>query len=126
MVRVISKATGIPITAMLKSERQKLLELESHLRQHVVGQEEAISAVSEAVRMGRAGFHDPKRPIASFMFLGPTGKQAERLVESRLIPEKAWERQNCARHSQSSCLILSSPLCASTCPNTWKSILSAG
>ncbi|RKP19252.1 hypothetical protein ROZALSC1DRAFT_29127 [Rozella allomycis CSF55] len=70
---VISKATGIPIASMMKGEREKLLELEKRLETRVVGQDEAIKAVADAVRLGRTGFHNPKRPIASFLFLGPTG-----------------------------------------------------
>ncbi len=70
---VISKATGIPVTSMIKGERERLLHLEEELGRAVVGQEEAITAVSNAVRLGRAGLHNPKRPIASFLFLGPTG-----------------------------------------------------
>lgn len=70
---VISKSTGIPISAMLQGDRERLLHLEDELRKRVVGQEEAITAVSNAVRLGRAGFNNPTRPIASFLFLGPTG-----------------------------------------------------
>lgn len=70
---VISKATGIPVTAMIKGERERLLHLEEELCRSVVGQNEAITAVSNAVRLGRAGLQNPKRPIASFLFLGPTG-----------------------------------------------------
>lgn len=70
---VISKATGIPLTSMLRGDRDRLLHLEDELKSQVVGQDEAVSAVANAVRLGRAGFNDPKRPIASFLFLGPTG-----------------------------------------------------
>lgn len=70
---VISKATGIPISSMVKGERERLLRLEEELSKTVIGQDEAISAVANAVRLGRAGLHNPKRPIASFLFLGPTG-----------------------------------------------------
>lgn len=69
----ISKATGIPVTRMIQSEREKLLHLEEHLHQRVVGQEEAITAVADAVRRSRAGLHDPRKPIGSFIFLGTTG-----------------------------------------------------
>ncbi|MFN5762547.1 MAG: ATP-dependent Clp protease ATP-binding subunit, partial [Sphingobacteriales bacterium] len=69
----ISKATGIPVTRMIQSEREKLLHLEAHLHQRVVGQEEAITAVADAVRRSRAGLHDPRKPIGSFIFLGTTG-----------------------------------------------------
>ena len=73
IAEVVSRWTGIPVTRMLESERQKLLRLESELHKRVVGQEEAIKAVSDAVRRSRAGLQDPKRPVASFIFLGTTG-----------------------------------------------------
>jgi ATP-dependent Clp protease ATP-binding subunit ClpB len=69
----VAKATGIPVTRMIQSEREKLLHLEEHLHQRVVGQEEAIEAVADAVRRSRAGLHDPRKPIGSFIFLGTTG-----------------------------------------------------
>ena len=70
---VVSRWTGIPVSKMLQSEREKLLNLEDELHRRVIGQEEAISAVSDAVRRSRAGLQDPKRPIGSFIFLGTTG-----------------------------------------------------
>jgi ATP-dependent Clp protease ATP-binding subunit ClpB len=70
---VVSRWTGIPVSKMLQSEREKLLHLEEELHKRVVGQEEAIEAVSDAVRRSRAGLQDPKRPIGSFIFLGTTG-----------------------------------------------------
>ena len=73
IAEVVSRWTGIPVTRMLQSEREKLLHLEEELHKRVIGQEEAIQAVSDAVRRSRAGLQDPKRPIASFMFLGTTG-----------------------------------------------------
>lgn len=73
IAEVVSRWTGIPVTRMLQSEREKLLHLEDELHKRVIGQEEAISAVSDAVRRSRAGLQDPKRPIASFIFLGTTG-----------------------------------------------------
>ncbi len=69
----IAKATGIPVHKMIQSEREKLLNLEEHLHQRVVGQEEAITAVADAIRRSRAGLQDPKKPIGSFIFLGTTG-----------------------------------------------------
>ncbi|MEP7279736.1 MAG: ATP-dependent chaperone ClpB [Bacteroidota bacterium] len=69
----IAKATGIPVSKMLQGEREKLLHLEEHLHERVVGQEEAITAVSDAIRRSRAGLQDPKKPIGSFIFLGTTG-----------------------------------------------------
>ena len=70
---VVSKWTGIPVDKMLEGDREKLLHMEEKLRERVVGQEEAVSAVSAAVRRARAGLQDPRRPIGSFLFLGPTG-----------------------------------------------------
>jgi len=69
----IAKATGIPVAKMLQSDKEKLLHLEEHLHQRVVGQEEAITAVADAIRRSRAGLHDPRKPIGSFIFLGTTG-----------------------------------------------------
>ncbi|MCX8480705.1 MAG: AAA family ATPase, partial [Sediminibacterium sp.] len=69
----IAKSTGIPLSKMLQSEREKLLSLENELRKRVVGQEEAITAVADAIRRSRAGLQDPKKPIGSFIFLGTTG-----------------------------------------------------
>ena len=73
IAEVVSRWTGIPVTRMMQSEREKLLHLEEELHKRVIGQEEAITAVSDAVRRSRAGLQDPKRPIASFIFLGTTG-----------------------------------------------------
>ena len=73
IAEVVSRWTGIPVTRMLQSEREKLLHLEEELHKRVIGQDEAIVAVSDAVRRSRAGLQDPKRPIASFIFLGTTG-----------------------------------------------------
>ncbi|MGP1559865.1 MAG: ATP-dependent chaperone ClpB [Prevotella intermedia] len=73
IAEVVSRWTGIPVTKMLQSEREKLLHLEEELHKRVIGQEEAITAVADAVRRSRAGLQDPKKPIASFIFLGTTG-----------------------------------------------------
>ncbi|CDA93860.1 chaperone protein ClpB [Prevotella sp. CAG:1320] len=73
IAEVVSRWTGIPVSRMMQSEREKLLHLEEELHHRVIGQEEAITAVSDAVRRSRAGLQDPKRPIASFIFLGTTG-----------------------------------------------------
>ena len=73
IAEVVSRWTGIPVSRMMQSEREKLLHLEEELHNRVIGQDEAITAVSDAVRRSRAGLQDPKRPIASFIFLGTTG-----------------------------------------------------
>jgi ATP-dependent Clp protease ATP-binding subunit ClpB len=79
---VVSRWTGIPVEKMLEGERAKLLKMEDQLRQRVVGQEEALEAVSKAVRRARAGLQDPNRPIGSFLFLGPTGVGKTELVKA--------------------------------------------
>jgi ATP-dependent Clp protease ATP-binding subunit ClpB len=79
---VVAKWTGIPVSKMLQSEREKLLHLEEELGKRVAGQEEAISAISDAVRRSRAGLQDPKRPIGSFIFLGTTGVGKTELAKS--------------------------------------------
>ncbi len=93
---VISRWTGIPVSRMLQSEREKLLNLEEELHQRVVGQEDAISALSDAVRRSRAGLQDMKRPIGSFIFLGTTGvgktELAKALAEYLFNDENAMTR----------------------------------
>src|ERR687891_65378 len=73
IAEVISRATGIPVSQLTQEERERLLKMEERLHERVVGQDEAVQAVAEAVRRGRAGLGDPNRPIGSFLFLGPTG-----------------------------------------------------
>ncbi|QNP30213.1 ATP-dependent chaperone ClpB [Cylindrospermopsis curvispora] len=73
IAEIVAKWTGIPVNRLLESERQKLLKLEYHLHERVIGQEEAVLAVSAAIRRARAGMKDPSRPIGSFLFMGPTG-----------------------------------------------------
>jgi len=73
IAEIVAKWTGIPVNRLLESERQKLLQLESHLHERVVGQDEAVAAVAAAIRRARAGMKDPSRPIGSFLFMGPTG-----------------------------------------------------
>ncbi len=82
IAEVVSRWTGIPVTRMMQSEREKLLRLEDELHQRVVGQDEAINAVADAVRRSRAGLQDPKRPIASFIFLGTTGTGKTELAKA--------------------------------------------
>jgi ATP-dependent Clp protease ATP-binding subunit ClpB len=73
IAEIVANSTGIPIYRMMESERQKLLQLEGHLHQRVIGQSEAVAAVAAAIRRARAGMKDPSRPIGSFLFMGPTG-----------------------------------------------------
>ncbi len=89
---VVSKWTGIPVSRMLEGETQKLLKMEERLRQRVVGQDEAIRAVSDAVRRARAGIQDPNRPIGSFIFLGPTGVGKTELA--RALAEFLFDDEN--------------------------------
>jgi len=73
IAEVVSRATGVPVTQLTEEEKDRLLRLEQHLHERVIGQDEAVSAVAEAVRRSRAGLGDPDRPVGSFLFLGPTG-----------------------------------------------------
>ena len=82
IAEVVSRWTGIPVTRMMQSEREKLLHLEDELHKRVIGQDEAIRAVSDAVRRSRAGLQDPKKPIASFIFLGTTGTGKTELAKA--------------------------------------------
>jgi len=79
---IVSKWTGVPVTRMMQSEREKLLYLEDHLHKRVIGQNEAVGAVANAVRRGRAGLSDPNKPLGSFIFLGPTGVGKTELAKS--------------------------------------------
>lgn len=89
---IVSRWTGIPVRKMLQSEREKLVHLEDELHKRVVGQEEAISAVSDAVRRSRAGLQDPKRPIGSFIFLGTTGVGKTELAKA--LAEYLFDDEN--------------------------------
>ena len=89
---VVSRWTGIPVNKMVKSEQEKLLHLEDELHSRVVGQEEAIAAIADAVRRSRAGLNDPKRPIGSFIFLGPTGVGKTELAKA--LAEYLFDDEN--------------------------------
>ena len=101
---IVSKWTHIPVTKLLEGEIQKLLHLEEHLHQRVVGQDEAIEVVSSAVRRARAGLKDPKRPIGSFLFLGPTGvgktELAKALAEFLFDDEQAIIRIDMSEYQE--------------------------
>jgi ATP-dependent Clp protease ATP-binding subunit ClpB len=92
IAEVVSKWTGIPVSRMLEGEVQKLLHMDERLRQRVVGQDEAIEAVSNAIRRARAGIQDPNRPIGSFIFLGPTGVGKTELA--RALAEFLFDDEN--------------------------------
>jgi ATP-dependent Clp protease ATP-binding subunit ClpB len=101
---VVSRWTGVPVTRMLQSEREKLLHLEDELHKRVVGQEEAIVAISDAIRRNRAGLSDPKRPIGSFIFLGTTGvgktELAKALAEFLFNQESALVRIDMSEYQE--------------------------
>lgn len=96
VAEVVSRWTGIPVVRMLRSEKEKLLTLEEHLQKRVVGQDQAVKAVSNSIRRGRAGLSDPGKPIGSFIFLGPTGvgktELAKALAEALFDTEKVLIR----------------------------------
>jgi ATP-dependent Clp protease ATP-binding subunit ClpB len=101
---VVARWTGIPVTRMLQSEREKLLNLEEELHKRVVGQEEAIAAISDAIRRSRAGLSDPKKPIGSFIFLGTTGvgktELAKALAEFLFNQESALVRIDMSEYQE--------------------------
>src|SRR5262249_42149569 len=96
VAEVVAKWTGIPVSRLMEAEMKKLLHMEERLRERVVGQDEAVRAVSDAVRRARAGLQDPNRPIGSFLFLGPTGvgktELARALAEFLFDDERAMVR----------------------------------
>jgi len=104
IAEVVSKWTGIPVTRLLEGEMQKLLQLEDRLHQRVVGQEEAVQAVADAIRRARAGLKDPKRPIGAFLFLGPTGvgktELARALAEVLFDSEDAMVRIDMSEYQE--------------------------
>ncbi|HMR16542.1 MAG TPA: ATPase, T2SS/T4P/T4SS family, partial [Mariniflexile sp.] len=104
IAEVVAKWTGIPVTKMLQSEREKLLKLEDELHKRVVGQEEAIAAVSDAVRRSRAGLQNPKKPIGTFLFLGTTGvgktELAKALAEYLFDDENAMTRIDMSEYQE--------------------------
>ncbi len=104
IAEVVAKWTGIPVTKMLQSDREKLLKLEDHLHKRVVGQDEAIVAVSDAIRRSRAGLQDPKKPLGSFLFLGTTGvgktELAKALAEYLFDDENAMTRIDMSEYQE--------------------------
>ena len=104
IAEVIAKWTGVPVTKMMQGEREKLLHLEEELHKRVVGQEEAIAAVSDAIRRSRAGLQDPKKPIGSFLFLGTTGvgktELAKALAEYLFDDENAMARIDMSEYQE--------------------------
>jgi ATP-dependent Clp protease ATP-binding subunit ClpB len=104
IAEVVSKWSGVPVTRMLEGEIQKLIHMEERLRHRVVGQDEALTAVSNAVRRGRSGLQDPNRPIGSFLFLGPTGvgktELAKALAEFLFDDETAMTRIDMSEYQE--------------------------
>src|SRR5206468_9656064 len=82
IAEVVARATGIPVSKLMQGEREKLLQMEDRLHERVIGQDEAISAVANAIRRSRSGLSDPNRPTGSFLFLGPTGVGKTELCKS--------------------------------------------
>jgi ATP-dependent Clp protease ATP-binding subunit ClpB len=93
IAEIVSKWTGIPVTKMLETEQRKLVEMEDHLRTRVVGQDEALVAISNSVRRARAGLQDPEKPIGSFIFLGPTG--VGKTETARSLAETLFDDTHC-------------------------------
>src|SRR5258708_6792337 len=104
IAEVVSKWTGVPVTQLLESEIQKLIHMEERLRDRVVGQDEAIRAVANAVRAARAGLQEPNRPLGSFLFLGPTGvgktETARALAEFLFDDEQAMVRIDMSEYQE--------------------------
>ena len=104
VAEIVSKWTGIPVSKMLEGDMQKLLHMEDRLRKRVVGQDEAIVVVSNAVRRARAGIQDPNRPIGSFIFMGPTGvgktELARALAEFLFDDEQAMIRIDMSEYQE--------------------------
>jgi len=104
VAEIVAKWTGIPVTKMIQSEREKLLQLETELHKRVVGQNEAIEAVSDAIRRSRAGLQDPKKPIGSFLFLGTTGvgktELAKALAQYLFDDENAMTRIDMSEYQE--------------------------
>ena len=98
IARIVARWTGIPVTKLMEGEREKLLHMDEILHKRVIGQDEAVTKVSEAILRSRAGIQDPNRPIGSFLFLGP-------LVWARPSWPRLWRRH---------CLTMSATWCAST------------
>ncbi len=104
IARIVSKWTGIPVTRMLESEKQKLVQMEDRLHARVIGQDEAVTSVADAIRRSRAGLSDPHRPIGSFLFLGPTGvgktELARALAEFLFDDEHAMVRLDMSEYME--------------------------
>ena len=94
IAEIVSRATGVPVTQLTEEEKDRLLSLERYLHERVIGQDAAVSAVSEAVRRSRSGLGDPGRPVGSFLFLGPTGvgktELARALTEALFGGKRRW------------------------------------
>jgi ATP-dependent Clp protease ATP-binding subunit ClpB len=102
IAEVVSRWTGVPVSKLMEGERQKLLQLEGGIHKRVVGQDEAVQVVSDAILRARSGIKDPNRPIGSFIFLGPTGVGTEPWQNTSLTTNRPWS--------------------GSICPSTWKNI----
>ena len=92
IARIVERWTGIPVAKLVQGEREKLLHLDETLHRRVIGQDEAVQAVTEAIQRSRAGIQDPNRPIGSFLFLGPTGVGKTELAKS--LAEALFDDEN--------------------------------
>ncbi len=110
IAEVVARWTHIPVSRLMEGEVQKLVQMESRLHQRIVGQDEAVTAVANAIRRARAGLQDPNRPLGSFIFLGPTG-----------VGKPSWRA-----HWRNSCSTTSTPSCASTCRSIRRSTACRG
>ena len=111
IAKIVSRWTGVPVMKLMEGEREKLLHLEDILHRRVIGQDEAVSLVSQAILRSRAGISDPDKPIGSFLFLGPTGVGKTELAKA--LAQALFDDE----HTTWS---------ASTCPSTWRSSPSPG
>ena len=104
IAEIVAKWTGIPVSKLMASDREKLLHLADELHRRVIGQDEAVDAVADAIQRSRAGLSDPNRPIASFMFLGPTGvgktELAKTLAEYMFNTEAAMVRLDMSEYME--------------------------
>jgi ATP-dependent Clp protease ATP-binding subunit ClpB len=99
IAEVVSRATGIPVSKMMQGERDKLIRMEERLHERVVGQDEAVRLVADAIRRSRAGLSDPNRPYGSFLFLGPTGVGQDRALQgARRVPVRFRGSPDPPRH----------------------------
>lgn len=108
IARIVARWTGIPVSKLMEGEREKLLHLDDTLHERVIGQDEAVEKVCEAILRSRAGIQNPNRPIGSFLFLGPTGvgktELAKALAQALLTMKRTWFVRYERIHGKAQCL----------------------